>query len=43
MSETANVPQPPPPVINALLICDVAIREEGTGKVSLIGIFEDIQ
>lgn len=26
-----------------MLICDQAIREEGTGKVSLIGIFENIQ
>ena len=25
-----------------MLICDQAIREEGTGKVSLIGIFEHI-
>jgi hypothetical protein len=25
-----------------MLICDQAIREEGTGKVSLIGIFENI-
>jgi len=40
--------QPPPsrsavhPALNAILICDQAIREEGTGKVSLIGIFENI-
>jgi hypothetical protein len=26
-----------------MLICDLAIREEGTGKTSLIGIFERIQ
>jgi hypothetical protein len=25
-----------------MLVCDQAIREEGTGKVSLIGIFENI-
>ena len=36
-------PAPPHPVLNAMLICDQAIREEGTGKVSLIGIFEKIQ
>ena len=30
------------PALNAMLICDQAIREEGTGKVSLIGIFENI-
>ena len=38
-----NAPDPPHPVINAVLICDLAIREEGTGKVSLIGIFEEIR
>ncbi len=32
----------PHPVLNAMLICDLAIREEGTRKVSLIGIFENI-
>ena len=32
----------PHPACNAFLICDYAIREEGTGKVSLIGIFENI-
>ncbi len=32
----------PHPVMNAMLICDVAIREEGTGKISLIGIYENI-
>jgi len=26
-----------------MLICDNAIREEGTGKVSLIGIFEQVR
>lgn len=35
-------PIPPHPVLNAILVCDMAIREEGTGKVSLIGIFENI-
>jgi hypothetical protein len=38
-----NAPDTPHPVINAILICDLAIREEGTGKVSLIGIFEEIR
>lgn len=32
----------PHPACNAFLICDYAIREEGTGKISLIGIFENI-
>lgn len=35
-------PAAPHPVFNAMLICDLAIREEGTGKTSLIGIFEEI-
>ena len=30
------------PSLNAMLICDLAIREEGSGKISLIGIFENI-
>lgn len=34
---------PPHPEAKAALICDHAIREEGTGKVSLIGIFENIR
>lgn len=33
---------PPVPILKAMLIADLAIREEGTGKVSLIGIFEQI-
>jgi hypothetical protein len=32
----------PHPTLNAMLICDSAVREEGTGKVSLIGIFANI-
>ncbi len=32
----------PHPIFNAMLICDHAIREEGSGKISLIGIFEQI-
>ncbi len=30
------------PNLNAMLICDLTIREERTGKVSLIGVFESI-
>jgi len=30
------------PSLNAMLLCDHTIREAGTGKVSLIGIFENI-
>lgn len=48
MSQPSNplgqaTPEAPHPAINAMLICDLAIREEGTGKVSLIGIFEQIR
>lgn len=32
----------PHPTFNAMLICDHAIREEGSLKVSLIGIFANI-
>jgi hypothetical protein len=32
-------PKPPHPTFNAMLICDNTIREAGTLKVSLIGIF----
>ena len=32
----------PHPKFNAMIICDNSIREEGTGKVSLIGIFANI-
>src|SRR5262245_41988055 len=35
-------PSPPTPTFNAMLICDDSIREEGSRKVSLIGIFSDI-
>jgi hypothetical protein len=30
------------PSLNAILVCDLTIREERTGKVSLIGVFENI-
>src|SRR3972149_6201829 len=47
-SPTMNVPPreapvPPHPALNAMLICDMTIREEVTGKTSLIGIFENIE
>ena len=32
----------PHPSLNAMLLCDHTIREQGTGKVSLIGVFENI-
>jgi hypothetical protein len=32
----------PHPSLNAMLLCDQTIREQGTGKISLIGIFENI-
>lgn len=32
----------PKPVLNAMLICDKVIKEAGTNKKSLIGIFENI-
>jgi hypothetical protein len=34
---------PERPTLNAMLICDASIREEGTGKISLIGIFANIR
>ena len=30
------------PSLNAMLVCDLTIREERTGKISLIGVFENI-
>ena len=39
----AEAGSPPHPTFNAMLICDNSIREEGTGKVSLIGIFAHIR
>jgi hypothetical protein len=35
-------PKPPHPTFNAMLICDNALREEGSKKVSLIGIFAQV-
>jgi D-3-phosphoglycerate dehydrogenase len=40
--ERAGGGEAPTPMLNAMLVADAAIREEGTGKVSLIGIFEQI-
>jgi hypothetical protein len=37
-----SAPAGPHPSLNAMLLCDHTIREQGTGKVSLIGIFESI-
>lgn len=39
---TAKPPESPHPALLAMLICDQAIREGGTNKVSLIGIFGQI-
>jgi hypothetical protein len=33
----------PHPLLHAMLVCDVTIRDAATGKVSLVGIFETIQ
>ncbi|TMQ26364.1 MAG: hypothetical protein E6K82_04640 [Candidatus Rokuibacteriota bacterium] len=35
-------PARPHPSLNAMLLCDLTIREHGTGKISLIGVFENI-
>ena len=32
------MPRPPHPVLKAMLVCDLVTREEGTRKVSLIGV-----
>jgi hypothetical protein len=40
--EPAAAPQPPHPILNAMLLCDLTVREEGTGKYTLVGIFENI-
>jgi hypothetical protein len=37
-----SAPVGPHPSLNAMLLCDHTIREQGTGKVSLIGVFESI-
>lgn len=35
--------RPPRPVVSALLLCDLIIREEGTHKASLIGIVQSVR
>jgi hypothetical protein len=41
-AERPGAPPRPHPSLNAMLLCDHTIREAGTGKVSLIGVFENI-
>jgi hypothetical protein len=36
-------PSPHHPKFNAMLVCDVTLRDAETGKVSLIGIFSDVR
>jgi len=43
MARPPHTAVPPVPIVNAMLIADLAIREEGTHKVSLIGIFENLR
>jgi hypothetical protein len=38
---TESLP-PPHPALNAMLICDLALQEQVTGKTSLVGIFETV-
>lgn len=40
--EQHRPPEPPRPAVVAMLVCDQAIREAGTNKVTLVGIFERI-
>ncbi|HTO12362.1 MAG TPA: hypothetical protein VMQ51_12380 [Candidatus Binatia bacterium] len=37
-----SAPERPHPSLNAMLLCDLTIREHGSGKISLIGVFENI-
>jgi len=37
-----SLPERPHPSLNAMLLCDLTIREHGSGKISLIGVFENI-
>jgi hypothetical protein len=41
-AERPGAPPRPHPSLNAMLLCDHTIREAGTGKVSLIGVFENV-
>src|SRR5215470_801514 len=43
MSSQAEGGQPPTPVVYAVLICDYTIRDGETGKVSVVGIFDQIR
>jgi hypothetical protein len=38
----SSLPALPHPSLNAMLICDLAIQEQATGKTSVIGVFENI-
>lgn len=40
--EQHRPPEPPRPAVGAMLVCDQAIREAGTNKVTLVGILERI-
>lgn len=42
MAATAGRQELPHPVLQAMLVCDHAIREIGTNKVTLVGIFDRI-
>ncbi len=42
MSQPRAGPEPPRPHLSAMLVCDHAIREAGTNKVTLVGIFDRI-
>ena len=37
-----STPERAHPSLNAMLLCDLTIREHGSGKISLIGVFENI-
>jgi len=37
-----QAPEPAHPFLNAMLICDTTLRDQGTNKVSLIGIFDNV-
>src|SRR5947208_2115612 len=36
------MPSPPLPIVQAMLVCDMVIKEAGTNKQSAIGIFTDV-
>lgn len=37
-----ELPAPPHPALNAMLICDQVVQDEATGKTVLVGIFETV-